>query len=219
VTDYASVLLVTLLALDLYMVSTSRLDACIRTSRLQAVALAGLPFTLGAVGPGVSAGEVIHLALIAAATLAVKGVFIPWLLLRALRDLGVDREFEPYVSLHLSQLVNGALVGASFWIASALPWPGAHGHTLAFGVGLSTLFVGLYMTINRRTALSQVLGYLVIESGLFVIGWALLGRPSLVVELGALLDVLVAIMVMGILATHLDTPPDASAAPGTGGGE
>ncbi|MBI2898132.1 MAG: hydrogenase [Deltaproteobacteria bacterium] len=207
-TEYANALLVVLLALDLYMVSTSRLDACIRASALQGIVLAALPFVLVGVGAGSSASDVLHLGAIAAGTLLVKSVFIPWLLFRALRDLGSTREFEPFVSLHLSQLVNGALCGAAFWIAAVLPWPTAGASTMALGVGLATLFIGVYMTVNRRKTVSQVLGFLVIESALLVIGWTLLRQPSLILEIGALLDVLVAVMVMGILATRLEAASD-----------
>jgi hydrogenase-4 component E len=171
-TGYANLLLVTLLALDLYMVSTTRIDACIRASILQAIVLAVLPFALGSAGPHASLAGQLHLVVLAGATQVVKGIVIPWLLLRALRDLGSHREFEPFVSLHHSQLVNGLLCGAAFWMASALPWPAARTSPLALG--------------------------------LFVAGWTLLGQPSLLVELGVLLDLLVASMVMGILATRIE---------------
>jgi hydrogenase-4 component E len=207
-TDYSGLLLVTLLALDLYMVSTTRIDACIRASILQAIVLAALPFVLGGIDARSTLNEQLHLVALAAATQVVKGIFIPWLLLRALRDLGSHREFEPFVSLHYSQLVNGALCGAAFWMASALPWPVPPGHTLELGVALATLLIGLYMALNRRKTVSQVLGYLVIESGLFVAGWTLLRQPSLLVELGVLLDLLVASMVMGILATRIEAVTD-----------
>ncbi len=209
---YADLLLVTLLALDLYMVSTTRIDACIRASVLQAMVLAILPFALG--GPEFS----LHLVVLAGATQVVKGIVIPWLLLRALRDLGTFREFEPFVSLHYSQIINGVLCGGAFWMASALPWPAVHGNPLALGVALSTLLIGLYMALNRRKTISQVLGYLVIESGLFVAGWTLLEQPSLLVELGVLLDLLVASMVMGILATRIEAASDPTD-PGELGGE
>jgi hydrogenase-4 component E len=207
-TALADSLLVALLALDLYMVSTTRIDACIRASILQALVLAALPFALGGVGPGAPLSAQLHLVVLAGATQLIKGIVIPWLLFRALRELGSYREFEPFVSLHHSQVINGALCGLAFWGASALPWPVVHAGALALGVALATLLIGLYMTLNRRKTISQVLGYLVIESGLFVAGWALLEQPSLLVELGVLLDLLVAAMVMGILATRIEAASD-----------
>jgi hydrogenase-4 component E len=216
-TAWADVVLVALVALDLYMVSTTRLDACIRASALQALVLAALPFALGSVGGEAPLVERLHLLGMVAATQLVKGIVIPGLLFRALRQLRSHREFEPFVSLHYSEVINGALCGAGFWMASALPWPAARGSALALGAGLATVLVGLYMTVSRRRTISQVLGYLVIESGLFVLGWTLLDQPSLLLELGILLDLLVAVMVMGILATHVDL--DAAADESTNGAE
>ncbi len=215
---YANLLLVMLMAVDLYMVSTTRLDACIRACIIQAMILATLPFVLGGIHPDMAFSEQMHFVILAGATQIVKGVVIPWLLFRALRTLSSNREFEPFMSLHYSQLINCALCGVGFWGAAVLPWPVEHPHPLALGVALSTLLIGLYMAINRKKAISQILGYLVIESGLFVAGWALLKQPSSLMELGVLLDLLVAAMVMGILATRMDAAAD-DARDGNGGGD
>jgi hydrogenase-4 component E len=207
-TSYAYLLLVALLALDLYMVSTTRIDACIRASIIQALILAALPFALGGIGPGAPLSEQLHMVALAGATQLVKGIVIPRMLFRALRDLGSHREFEPSVSLHYSQIINGLLCAGAFWLASALPWPAHRAHTVALGVALATILVGLYMTISRDKTISQALGYLVMESGLFVAGWTLIEQPSLLVELGVLLDLLVGAMVMGILATSMQGTSD-----------
>ncbi len=205
---YADILLVLLMVVDLYMVSTTRIDACIRASIFQAMILAVLPFALGAIHPDASFNEQLHFVVLAGATQIVKGILIPWLLFRALKTLSSNREFEPFMSLHYSQLINCALCVVAFWGSSVLPWPTEQSHPLALGVALSTLLIGLYMTVNRKKAISQILGYLVIESGLFVAGWALLKQPSALMELGVLLDLLIAAMVMGILATRMDAAAD-----------
>jgi hydrogenase-4 component E len=214
---YADTLLVALMVINLYMVSTTRLDACIRVSILQAIVLATVPFALSGPGPGAALTEQLHFVVLAGATQIIKGIVIPWLLFRAMRVLATYREFEPFVSLHYSQFINGALCGLAFWGGAVLPWPMAQAHQLALGVALSTLLIGLYMVINRRRAISQILGYQVIESGLFVAGWALLKQPSLLMELGVLLDLLVAAMVMGLLATRVDTAADESTNSAAGG--
>jgi len=203
-TTYADSLLVALLALDLYMVSTNRLGSCIRASALQGVLLSALPVLVSGIGPSSSFWDAMHLAAIVIGTLCVKGLLIPWVLFRAMRSRGETREFEPFVSLHLSQVINGVLCGGAFWIATGLSLPAANGHAMGLAVGLATLFIGLYMIINRHNSISQVLGFLVVESGVMVIAWALLRKPSFVIEVGALLDVLVAVMVLGVLATSLE---------------
>lgn len=203
-TDYGEVLLVILLLLDLYMVSTHRLISCIKALVVQGVVLAALIFPLSGIGMNSSVPEIIDAVVSLMIILIIKGIFIPWMLFRFYRKMGSPREFEPFISLHLSQFVNGLLIGVAFWAASVLPWPGKTGKSVALGIGLATMLIGLFMTVNRKKALSQVFGYLVIESGLFVISWTILGQSSLLIDIGSLLDLLVAVMVLGVLATRME---------------
>ena len=59
------------------------------------------------------------------------------------------------------------------------------------------------MIVSRRKALSQVLGYLVFENGIYIFGAGIAYKAPLLVELGVLLDVLVAVFVMGIAIFHI----------------
>ena len=70
---------------------------------------------------------------------------------------------------------------------------------------LFTILVGLFLIVSRRKALNQVLGYLVLENGIYAFGVAP-GAASvpLLVELGVLLDVFVAVFVMGIAIYHIN---------------
>jgi hydrogenase-4 component E len=197
-------LLVVTVLVDLYLVSSTRVGACVRGAAIQGVALSLLPLALE--GPQLLApeGHPVRLVLVAAATLLLKAVFIPLLLLKTMRSSGVRREFAPFVTLHLSLLIGAALIALSFWVGGVLAGSAGGATRLALSVGCATLLIGLYLTISRRKALSQVIGYLVAENGLFAIGLTLPGRLSWLVELGVLLDVLVAVMVMTVLVVHVD---------------
>lgn len=200
----AQLLLVITILLDVYMTSTTRVAACIRAAALQGLALSLLPLALegqALFGPG---GHPVRLILVTLATLLLKSAFIPMLLHKTMRSSGVRREFAPFVTMHVSLLIGAALIGLSFWVGGVLAGD-AHGTTrLALSAGCATLLIGLYLAISRRKALSQVIGYLIAENGLFAIGLTLPGRLSWLVELGVLLDVLVAIMVMTVLVVHVD---------------
>jgi hydrogenase-4 component E len=82
-------------------------------------------------------------------------------------------------------------------------------------VGLATVLVGLFMAIRTHTELAQVIGYLITENGVFVIGQVLLGGVPLAIELGVLLDVLVAGMLMAVLFVlgRRDEPQGAGGTP------
>jgi hydrogenase-4 component E len=71
-------------------------------------------------------------------------------------------------------------------------------------VALFTSLVGLFVIISRRKALTQVLGYLVLENGIYTFGVGLVQNTPMLVELGVLLDVFVAVFVMGIAIFHIN---------------
>jgi hydrogenase-4 component E len=70
-------------------------------------------------------------------------------------------------------------------------------------VALTTILCGFLLIVSRRQALSQVVGYLVLENGIYIFGTALAHEEPLLVEMGVLLDVLVAVLVMGVAVFHI----------------
>lgn len=193
----ADLLLLLVVVLGLQVLATSRIQAAVRAVALQGAALSLLPFALGhPLGLGA-------MVAIAAITFALKAVVIPRMLERAIRSAGVVHEVEPFVSLHVSVLLGAALVGAAFWLGGALvlPWPAPS--RLVVPSALATLFLGFLVTVSRRKAVTQVVGYLMLENGIFVFGQALARQVPFVVELGILLDVVVGVFVMGIAIHHI----------------
>jgi hydrogenase-4 component E len=200
-TSVADVLLLLVLVVDLFIVSSGRLAACVRATAVQGVLLAALPLALWAPGGEASMW---HLGLMSAGALAVKGGIIPVLLLRSAREAGVRREVEPYVSLHLSVLLGALLVVLSLWLARALVPPGRVSSALLVPAGFATLLLGFLMLVARKYAVTQVVGYLMLDNGVFIFGQSLAGAMPVVVELGILLDLLVAVFVMGIAIYHIN---------------
>lgn len=196
--DWADLLLVLVVLLDLWVVATSRLRRCIHGVALQGAALALLPLALWG-----SSGHFSELLLLSVGTFVIKAVLIPLLLLRAVRAVRVQREVEPFASLHVSLLVAAALVGLAFWLAGRLPLPRAAPAKLLVPAALATLFLGFLVLIARRKAITQVVGYLMLENGVFVFGQVLGGEVPFAVELGVLLDVVVGVFVMGITIHHI----------------
>ena len=96
-----------------------------------------------------------------------------------------------------------AALGASFWIGQRLPLPSSMTSALLVPVALSSILIGLFLIVSRKKAVNQVLGFLVLENGIFTFGVGLVRELSLLVELGVLLDVFVAVFVMGIMIFHI----------------
>ncbi|HCF62466.1 MAG TPA: hydrogenase, partial [Myxococcales bacterium] len=145
----------------------------------------------------------LHVGLLSLGTLLLKAVIIPGLLLRTMRTANVRREVEPFISLHTSVLIGAVMVGVAFWMGSVLTLPRPAPATLLVPVALATLLLGFLVIVSRRKAITQVLGYLMLENGIYVFGQCLARDMPFVVELGILLDVLVGVFVMGIAIHHI----------------
>lgn len=106
-------------------------------------------------------------------------------------------------SLHVSILGATALVGIAFWLASTMALPFPVGSRLLVPAAIANVLLGFLVVVVRRQAITQVVGYLVLENGVFVFGLGLAGQQPIVVELSLLLDVLVGVFVMGIAIHHI----------------
>jgi hydrogenase-4 component E len=193
-------LLLVVVVLDLAILASSRLTTCIRVSALQGVALALLPAALSWEGSG---AVPVHVVLLGLGLVALKAFTIPYLLLRALREADVHHEVEPFVSLHVSVLLATALVGMAFWLSTVLvlPRPAPSGGIVP--AALATLLVGFLILVSRRQAVTQVVGYLMLENGVFIFGQTLIREMPVAAELAILLDLLVGVFVMGIAIHHI----------------
>ncbi len=191
-------LLVLLVLSDLRLLASGRLGAKIRTVAAQGVLLGLVPLLSSSGYPNA------HAIAIATAGMVIKGFLFPWLLLRAVRETRVNREVQPYVGYLASVLIGLAGLAGAFLLSRQLtPLPGK-ATSLLVTAALFSLFTGLFLIVSRKRAINQVLGFLILENGVFLFGAGAMGEISLLVELGILLDVLVAVFVMGITLFHIN---------------
>jgi hydrogenase-4 component E len=190
-------ILILVVLTNLRLLGASRIGASVRTVAVQGILLGLLALLVHHGEPSSSVW------LVAVGGAALKGVVFPWLLLRALRSADVEREVEPFVGPNASLLAGVAALGMSLWLARRLPLPeGAHSSVLV-AVALFSILVGLFLIVARKKAISQVLGFLVMENGIYTFGVGLVQQSPLLVELGVMLDVFVAVFVMGIAMFHI----------------
>ena len=142
-------------------------------------------------------------AALALASAGIKGLALPALLLRALRQVEIRREVEPLVGYNLSLLVGAAGLGTAAVLGGRIAATGATSAPLLVTVSVFTMATGLFLIVARRKAVTQALGYLVFENGIYGFGIAVAGEAPLLVEMGVLLDLLVAVFVMGIIIFHI----------------
>lgn len=195
--SWLETLMTVVILTNLLLLASSRLGGCIRFVQWQGIALGLLPlFTHG--------GHLsLRIALLSIGTLAIKAVIFPWLLGRTLREVRVRREVEPFVGYTSSIGMGMMALLLSVWLSERLPLPAEIVSPLAVPVAFFTIFSGLFLIVSRRKAFTQVIGYLVLENGIYVFGAALVHGEPLLIELGILLDALVAVFVFGIAIHHI----------------
>ena len=190
--------LVAVVLMNLLVLGSSRLATCIRCVAVQGILLGVMTFVAHE-GTGT-----LRTAILGIASIGVKGIAFPLLLFRALREAEVRREIEPYVGYNLSILIGLAMLAFSLWLSGRLPLPQTPVSSLIVPVALFTSLSGLFVIVSRKKALTQVLGYLVLENGIYAFGVGLVQSTPMLVELGVLLDVFVAVFVMGITIFHIN---------------
>jgi len=149
-----------------------------------------------------------HLYIAALLTLVFKAWLLPMLLERLVEKIKIRQEIEPLINIPLSILISGCLTLVGYVVAESFYHPeetsarSALGHnTLAVAIAL--FLIGFFTMLSRRKALTQVIGLLFLENGLFLAAISLTYGMPLVVELGIFFDVLVAVMVLGILVFRI----------------
>jgi hydrogenase-4 component E len=173
------------------------LQAIVRALAVQGVALAGVAGVLGLHhhDPG--------LLVVALLVLAAKALVIPVLLLRVVQQDPGSRETQPLVNVPASLVAAGALTFLAFAASRAVTAlvPTAAGRLIPLGI--AAMLVGFFALVTRRKAVSQIVGVLLVDNGVALVAFLATAGVPLLVELGASLDVLLAVIVLQVLAIQL----------------
>lgn len=194
--EWLNILIGLAMGLNLVALGTSRLPSLIRIAAFQGVVLGVMPLVM-------EQELRFMVVLIAVATVVMKGVVIPGLLRRAMRTANIDRDLFPLIGFLPSMLMGAVGMIGAVVLASQLPLLPEHRETLLVAGALASAFTGLLLLIGRSEAISQVCGYLVLENGIYLFGLLLLHSTPLLVEGGILLDLTVAVFVIGIIVDRI----------------
>lgn len=173
------------------------LAAIVRLLALQGVLIAGLAALLGA------AEGSAELYLAAVGVLALKAVVLPLVLRRVLADSGEARETEPLVNVTASLLAAALLTLLAYVVSQPLVALAPSAATRALPVGVAVVLLGFFVLVTRRRALSQVVGFLLLDNGITTTAFLATSGLPLVVELGVSLDVLLVVLVLQIVAARM----------------
>ncbi|SFR01969.1 hydrogenase-4 component E [Lentzea waywayandensis] len=174
------------------------LTVIIRMFALQGAALAVL---VGVLAAQENSAE---LWAVAVGVFALRAVVLPYLLRRALAGAGESRrETRPLVNVSASLLAAAVLTLLAYAVSQPLVELAPSAATQAIPVGITVVLIGFFVLVTRRRALSQLVGFLLMDNGITAVGFLATTGVGLVVELGVSLDVLLAVLVLQVLTTRM----------------
>jgi len=144
-----------------------------------------------------------HLYYSALLTLALKVLLLPWIMHRLIRALNVRWDVEPLINIPATMLIGIVLVIFAFNLATPISQIAGTVTKSTIGIATACILLAFLMMITRRKAVSQVIGFLAMENGLFLAATSATYGMPMVVELGIALDVLVATLLFGVFFFHI----------------
>jgi len=144
-----------------------------------------------------------HLYYSALLTLALKVLLLPWILHRLIRALNVRWDVETLINIPATMLIGIVLVIFAFNLATPISQIAGTVTKSTIGIATACILLAFLMMITRRKAVSQVIGFLAMENGLFLAATSATYGMPMVVELGIALDVLVATLLFGVFFFHI----------------
>ncbi len=179
----------------IYIAMANRMLTFIRIISFQGLLLFGIAFV------ELIEINVLNLVFVLLETIIIKTIAVPLFLKYILDRNRITREAEPFVSNFVSVVIVTLIILGSFFLANAIR--DTYVNKIFFIVALSALFTGLYIIITRRKILTHVMGFMVLENGVFVLSLAVGSKMPMLVNTGILLDVFVSVILLGIFADKI----------------
>jgi hydrogenase-4 component E len=189
--------LILVLAINFFSLGVRRIRAVITAVAFQGIILGLIPLFIH---PEIGLRGIVLMAV----TIGLKGYLIPKFLVRAMRQAQIQHEDKPIINYMSSLLLGAVGTGLAMEFSSRLPLATEHADLLIVPASLATVWAGFLMLTTRHKAIMQVLGYLLLENGIFLFGLLLLEAMPLMVEVGVLLDLFTGIFVMVIIIHHIN---------------
>jgi hydrogenase-4 component E len=190
-----NILLITFTISLIYIAMANRLLTYIRIIAFQGFLLFGVAFI------ELIEINVANLVFVLLETIIIKAIAIPMFLKYILDKNNITREAEPFVSNFVSVVIVTIIILGSFFLTNVVQ--DTYVRKIFFIVAFSALFTGLYIIITRRKIITHVMGYMVLENGVFVLSLAVGNKMPMIVNTGILLDIFVSVILLGIFADKI----------------
>lgn len=190
-----SVLLITFAATLIYISIANRLLTYIKMLAFQGLLLFGVSF--------IELNEIntVNLIFILLETIVFKTFAVPLFLNYVIKKNRITREAEPYLPNFLSLVIVTLIIISTFLISNIIHDPRLD--KVYFVVALSALFTGLYIIMTRKKLITHVMGFLIIENGVFILSLAVGAEMPMLVNTGILLDLFVSVLLLGVFVNKI----------------
>ena len=139
------------------------------------------------------------------ATMVLKAALLPYILFWTIRHVSIRSEIRPIISLGQSIVGGALLIAGAFWVSLSLTLPDTPaGSDLVLPCSLATMLMGFMTIVTRTKAVTQVIGYLVMENGIFLFALSLFDTMPTLIEMGILMDIFAAVFIMAIVVNHIN---------------
>jgi len=190
-----SVLLITFAATLIYISIANRLLTYINILAFQGLLLFGVSFV------ELNEINIVNLVFILLETIVFKTFAVPLFLNYVIKKNRITRDAEPYLPNFFSLVIVTLIIVATFLISTSIDDPRLN--KVYFVVALSALFTGLYLIMTRKKLITHVMGFLVIENGVFILSLAVGAEMPMLVNTGILLDLFVSVLLLGIFVNKI----------------
>ena len=189
------VLLIVFLISLFYMSIANRMSTYVNVLALQGILLFFVAFL------ELKHINTLNLILILLETIIFKSLAVPIFLNYVLKRNHITREAEPYLPNFVSLIITTVIVVSTILLSNTMEE--SYLDKMYFVVALSTLFTGLYFIATRRKIITHVMGYLIIENGVFVLSLAVGNEMPMLVNLGIMLDIFASVLILGIFLNKI----------------
>ena len=129
------------------------------------------------------------------------------MLTRVIERIHVQKEIRFSMSITASLLLCGAIVILADSVAQSIlrsPHAEASAVSRVLSVSIAMMLIGLFIMMTRQKALTQIIGLLTLENGVFLSGLSITYGMPLIVEIGIFFDILVAVLILGVFVFRIN---------------
>ena len=180
----------------LFSFGSSRIPVLIKVLAFQGVVVSIVPLFMG---HDLSGGGILFTLV----TMIIRGIIIPLCIYIVIKKVAIHREVEPIIGYHASLLAGLGLIVAATYVSHKFNITSISTSTLLLPASITLLVAGMFLLMARRNAIAMVLGYIMMENGIYLVGTTFSVRTLHIVEFGILLDILAGVMIMAVILQNI----------------